>query len=155
MQLKVNDFGDGGEIPEKYTCDGKNLRPDFSWNEAPEGTQSIALSCIDPDVPREVRGDGIFSHWLVVNIPASVTEVKGAAPLPEGAIEIENDFGRGAWGGPCPPDREHRYFFKVYALDVAHLDPSDLDLDNFEEKIAEHVLAEAQVIGRYCRPVNR
>ncbi|HIH15991.1 MAG TPA: YbhB/YbcL family Raf kinase inhibitor-like protein [Candidatus Diapherotrites archaeon] len=149
LKLKVDGFGVGEEIPARFTCDGADERPDFSWSEAPEGTKSFALSVIDYDVPKQARADGIWAHWLVKDLPARVTQVKGREKLPVGAVEVANDFGRGAWGGPCPPDRRHNYYFRVYALKVEKL--GGVDLDDFHERAKAQSLAVAEVVASYER----
>lgn len=135
-------FLDNETIPAKYTCDGENISPALAWNGIPRGTKSFALRVIDPDAP-----SGHFIHWLVANIPADVTLLKeGAVPAGE---EIENDFGRTGWGGPCPPSGEHRYIFTLDALDTEKL--SGLTKDNFEEKVDDHSIIKIQLTGRYQR----
>lgn len=116
--LKTTAFAVGSEIPKKYTCDGSDVSPALNWNDAPAGTQSFALIADDPDAPV-----GTWTHWIIWNIPANATT------LPEGVSKVEesgdgtrqgkNDFKRTGYGGPCPPaGKPHRYFFKLYALDV-------------------------------------
>lgn len=109
-----------------FGCEGGNLSPQFSWSGAPEGTQSFALSCFDPDAP---TGSG-FWHWVVVNIPADTTSLAlgagdpAAGTLPAGALQTRTDFGAPGYGGPCPPqgDHPHRYMFTLHAVGVDKLD---------------------------------
>src|SRR6266403_2623490 len=113
-------FTDGAAIPVKHTCDGVDVSPPLAWSGAPAGTRSFALIADDPDAPA-----GSWVHWVVYNLPAAVSE------LPENVAKVEaldlggarqgrNDFRRPGYGGPCPPPGPaHRYFFKLYALDVA------------------------------------
>ncbi len=149
MKLKVDNFNPGDSIPSMYTCDGSDERPDFSWSEAPEGTKSFAVSVIDYDVPKRARADGIWVHWLVKDIPAGVSEIRGTAALPAGAEEVANDFGRPGWGGPCPPDKRHDYYFRVYALKVEKLE--GVTKENFHGKAKENALAIAEVVANYER----
>lgn len=108
-----------------FGCDGGNLSPQLSWRDAPPGTKSFALTCYDPDAP---TGSG-FWHWVVVNIPASVTSVDIGAGgpksdnLPAGTLQTRTDFGAPGYGGPCPPpgDHPHRYLFTVFAVGVDKL----------------------------------
>jgi Raf kinase inhibitor-like YbhB/YbcL family protein len=108
-----------------FGCTGQNLSPVMQWSNVPAGTQSFALMVHDPDAP---TGGAGFWHWVVVDIPASVTQLPQGAGndkgLPAGARQLNTDFGVPGWGGPCPPqgDRPHRYVFTVYALKVDHLD---------------------------------
>jgi Raf kinase inhibitor-like YbhB/YbcL family protein len=148
MKLMVNDLEHGGEILSKYTCDGEDARPDVSWSEFPPDTKSFAFSCIDYDVPKNLRPDGIWTHWLVVDIPADRKGIGGDDPVP--GREIKNHFGREAWGGPCPPDGRHRYHFRVYAMKVDQV-PDSLNKDNFTEVVKKYAVAESEVVGTYER----
>jgi phosphatidylethanolamine-binding protein (PEBP) family uncharacterized protein len=105
MKLTINELEPGGEIKLRYTCDGKDARPNISWSEAPKDTKSFALSCIDYDVPKNLRPDGIWTHWLVADIPADRDRIGGTEAVP--GREIENHFGRGAWGGPSRSSRRY------------------------------------------------
>lgn len=145
MKLTSNDFENNTEIPTKFTCDGEDAVPHLTWEGEPEGTKSFALTVIDPDAPM-----GTFIHWLVANIPASVHEIKGSSPM--GSLQVENDFEKIDWGGPCPPDKEHRYYFTLYALDVEELE--GLIKENFVETVKAHSLGSAELMGRYNRPQN-
>jgi len=106
MKLWSDDFKHGESIPVRFTCDGQDLSPHLAWSDLPQGTQSLALMCHDPDAP---VGDWI--HWLVHDIPAETDHLPRGGPLPSGAKETVNDFGYSRYGGPCPPSGRHRYFF--------------------------------------------
>lgn len=119
MTLSISSaaFKEGDRIPDKYTCDGQDVSPPLAWDGAPAGTVSLALILDDPDAP-----GGVFTHWLLFNIPASSRSLPEAVPaqatLPGGALQAKNDFGGAGYGGPCPPrGSKHRYQFNVYALD--------------------------------------
>jgi Raf kinase inhibitor-like YbhB/YbcL family protein len=144
MEITSKDFKHNRSIPSFHTCDGKDISPHLTWSEAPEGTKSFALSCIDPDAPM-----GDFIHWFIYNIPATVTEIPQGGPLPAGAQEISNDFGQKAYGGPCPPSGTHRYFFVLYALKIGDL--GTVSKKDFLQKVKENQLATAQIIGLYKR----
>ena len=144
MEINSKDFKNNQPIPSTYTCDGRDISPHLSWSGAPEGTRSFALSCIDPDAPR-----GDFIHWLIYNIPATVTEIPRGGPLPTGAREATNDFGKKAYGGPCPPSGTHRYFFTLYALKVKDL--GEVSKKDFLKRVKENQLASAQLMGIYRR----
>ena len=141
MQLQSHDFSHQGKIPVQLTCDGEDVSPHLQWSGAPVQTKSFALSCLDPDAPA-----GTWAHWLIVSIPASVTEI------PQGKSagkEVVNDFGYSHYGGPCPPSGQHRYFFTVYALDVEELD--GVRRGNFMEKVKGHTVDTAELMGSYQR----
>ena len=144
MEITSKDFKHNQSIPSIHTCDGKDLSPHLTWSGAPAGTKSFALSCIDPDAPM-----GDFIHWLVYNIPVTVSEITQAAPLPAGAQEVVNDFGKKSYGGPCPPSGTHRYFFTIYALKVSDL--GTVSRKDFLKKVKENQISSAEIIGLYTR----
>jgi len=144
MILKSNDFEDGGDLDPKFSCDGKGISPELHFDEVPEGTASLALSCIDPDSP-----SGHFVHWLVINLPVSTTSIPAGGPVPEGTQEIENDAGKTGFTGPCPGSGKHHYVFTLYALKTEKLD--GVDKENFEQKIAENKIDKAKITGLYQR----
>jgi Raf kinase inhibitor-like YbhB/YbcL family protein len=133
MQLTSANFNDGDYLPLDHIlsadfgfgCSGGNKSPELAWSGAPDGTKSFAISVYDPDAP---TGSG-FWHWVVVNIPPTVTELPEDAGnphmqnLPRGARQIRTDFGMPGYGGPCPPqgDHPHRYIFTVFAVGVDQL----------------------------------
>src|SRR3990167_1037537 len=116
--LKSQAFKGGDLIPDKYTCEGPDVSPPLRWNDPPRETHSFALIADDPDAPM-----GTWVHWVVYNIPAGERGLDENVPkqerLPNGAMQGMTDFHRVGYGGPCPPSGTHRYFFKLYALDVA------------------------------------
>ncbi len=144
-------FSPGGAIPGNYTCDGADTSPDLSWSGAPAGVQSFALIADDPDAPV-----GTWTHWLIWNIPVQSMGLPKGVPkdetLGDGTRQGRNDFRRIGYGGPCPPPgKPHRYFFKVYALD-AKLDlKSGATKDELERAMKGHVLAQAELMGKYGR----
>lgn len=130
FELKSSDIAPGATIDMRHVykgfgCEGQNLSPALSWSNPPAGTKSYALLVHDPDAP---TGGAGFWHWVVLDIPVSVTSlprgVGAGASLPQGAREIRTDFGQPGWGGPCPPvgDKPHHYNFTIYAMKVEHLD---------------------------------
>jgi Raf kinase inhibitor-like YbhB/YbcL family protein len=150
MQIMSSAFKDGTEIPQEYTCDSEDVSPPLEWNSIPEGTETFALICDDPDAPM-----GTWVHWVVFNIPGDIMLLPERVPpereLDNGAIQGMNDFKKIGYGGPCPPSGTHRYFFKIYALDT-HLDlPSGATKDHLMLAMEGHVLDESHVMGTYRR----
>ena len=119
FSLQSSAFGQNGEIPSQYTCEGDNLSPPLRWTDPPSGTVSFVLIVDDPDAPDPKAPKMTWVHWVLYNIPASAREFPEGVTskaLPEGTQEGVNDFHRMSYGGPCPPIGRHRYFFKLYAL---------------------------------------
>jgi Raf kinase inhibitor-like YbhB/YbcL family protein len=143
MRLKSKDFEDNSNIPSEFTCDGRDVSPQLSWEDVPAETKSFALSVTDPDAPM-----GTWIHWLVHDIPKDVRTIAQGG-LPEGAKQVENDFRMKEYGGPCPPSGTHRYIFTVYALDVERLE--GVKKRNFFDKVREHTLDKAVLKGLYKR----
>ena len=144
MKLISNSFKEGEVIPAKYTCDGENISPHLAWSDFPKETKSFVLVCNDPDAP---AGDWI--HWLVINIPKKVNEIQENCGEPKDSQELINDFGKKEYGGACPPEGEHHYYFTVYALDIETFE--DVDKTDFVKKIQKHVLDSGQLMGVYSR----
>ena len=137
----------GDLIPQQYTCDGKDISPPLAWNGTPEGTKSYVLIVDDPDAPM-----GTWDHWLLFNLPGNTTELPEAiSTLPEGTVEGSNSWNNTGYGGPCPPDREHRYSFKLYALDTLLNLGRGAKKQEIESAMHNHILEEAQLMGRYDR----
>jgi hypothetical protein len=151
----------GGTMPKSFEfngfgCSGDNKSPALKWSGAPAGTKSFAVTAYDPDAP---TGSGWW-HWVVVNIPANVTELAsnagavGGANLPAGASNVKVDFGFAGWGGTCPPqgDKAHRYIFTVYALKTDKLDlPADATAALAGFMINANKLGKASFTSRYGR----
>ena len=153
MALRVTSpaFMDGARIPKKFTCDGPDASPKLNWNEAPPKTQSFALIMDDPDAPV-----GTWVHWVLFDLPADTKELaEGVAKqeqLANGARQGRNDFGKIGYGGPCPPPgKPHRYFFKLYALDAKLNLKAGATKADVEHAMKGHILAQAELIGRYGR----
>jgi len=149
MKISSPAFAHGQAIPSQYTCDGENINPALDIDGVPESAVSLVLLMDDPDVPKAIRPDGMWDHWVVFNMPAA-TSALAENSVPPGIV------GKGtreanSYAGPCPPDREHRYFFKLYALDTL------LDLDanaskaDVEKAMEGHVLQQAVLMGTYVR----
>jgi len=142
MELLSKDFTNRGTIPSEFTCDGRNISPELSWENVPIKTKSFALISDDPDAL------GGWIHWLVYDIPNNVRRIEQNS-LPAGAKQAENDFGKKTYGGPCPPTGTHRYFFRLYALDIEHIE--NVNKNNFVETIKKHTIEKATIMGLYKR----
>lgn len=147
VYLKSSVFPNGGKIPKQYTCDGADLSPPLSWQDIPAGTQSFVLIMDDPDAPA-----GVWDHWLLFNIPASTLELpEGMGSLPQGAQAGMNSWGRHYYSGPCPPQKMHRYFFKLYALDAMLALPAGANKAKLEAAMQGRILGQAELLGLYER----
>lgn len=150
MKLESTAFTANGMIPSLYTCDGQNISPELRWDAPPPGTESLALIVDDPDAPGR-----IFVHWVVYDLPPEVHHLPEAiapqATTPSGGVQGKNDFGKLGYGGPCPPSGIHRYFFKLYALDRELGLKSGATKAQLEAAMSGHILASAELIGRYSR----
>ncbi len=144
LVLSSSAFSQGGSIPPRYTCDGEDVSPPLSIAGVPEGTRSLVLIMDDPDAPM-----GTWDHWVVFNIPPTVREIPEGTE-PEGTPG-RNSWGRTGYGGPCPPDREHRYFFRLYALDTTLNLPEEASKEEVLQAMEGHILAQTELMGRYNR----
>ncbi len=144
MQLTSPNFTNHSDIPVKYTCDGEDTSPALQWADFPEATKSFVLIVRDPDAPAKDE----WIHWIVINIPADINEVSENS-IPFNGTEVANDFGRTSWGGPCPPDGQHRYFFEVYALNVETI--AGNSLEEVETAMQDHIIDKAELMGNYDR----
>jgi len=154
MTLKIasSAFAPNASIPSLYTCDGKDVSPPLAWSGAPAGTKSFALIVDDPDAPDPAAPKMTWVHWVLYNIPATapgLSEAVKSTALPGGTREGLNDWGRTGYGGPCPPVGRHRYFHKLYALDVVLTPLSRPDKAALERAMQGHVLMRAELIGTY------
>ena len=153
MNISSSAFSENGLIPAKYACDGQNVNPPLEFSGVPAGAKSLALTMDDPDVPKNLLPSGVFDHWVVFNMPPDPTGI-GENSTPPG-VQGSNGAGKSAYTGPCPPDREHRYFFKLYALDSMLDLPAGATKAQVKAAVQGHILGQAQLIGRYNRPQNQ
>jgi len=140
MELFSKGFKQEEFIPDKYSCRGQDINPELHWENIPEGTRSFALSVKDPDAPI-----GTFVHWLVYDID------KDTRNIPEKTVpgkQVKNNFGKEAYGGPCPPSGIHRYYFRLHALDVESLGSINT-MDQFDEKVEDHTIEKAELMGKF------
>src|SRR5438105_2187204 len=118
MQLMSSDFSAGGPIPIRFSCEGDDVSPEFSWRETPGNTKSFALIIHDPDAPRP----GGFTHWVLYNVPGDRGELDPNVPkreqVPGTGTQGKNDNGEIGYTGPCPPSGTHRYYARLFALDA-------------------------------------
>jgi Raf kinase inhibitor-like YbhB/YbcL family protein len=152
LTLTSSAFSHNGSIPAQYTCESSDISPDLSWSEVPPETKSLVLILDDPDAPDPAAPRLTWVHWVLYNIPATATglpQAVAAKALPAGTKEGLNDWKRTGYGGPCPPIGRHRYFHKLYALDVVLPDLGRPTKADIEKAMKGHVLAETQLIGTY------
>jgi Raf kinase inhibitor-like YbhB/YbcL family protein len=149
--LKSPAFANGESIPKQFSCEGSDHSPALAWNAPPSATQSFALVADDPDAPM-----GTWVHWVLYDLPGNARQLPEAIAKQEkiagGGTQGTNDFGKIGYRGPCPPlGKPHRYFFKLYALDaLPNLKPGSSKAQ-LEEKMQEHILAQAELMGTYKR----
>ncbi|MFN7949329.1 MAG: YbhB/YbcL family Raf kinase inhibitor-like protein [Blastocatellia bacterium] len=152
IQILSNAFAEGASIPVQYTCDGDNISPPLRWGSLPKDSQSLALICEDPDAP-----SGVFTHWLIFNLPPLVSSLPEAMPASDtleetGAVQGRNDFHEIGYGGPCPPPGSpHRYFFRLFALDTRLQLSAGASKQELERAMQGHVLATGHLMGTYQR----
>jgi len=150
IQLTSEAFSDGTMIPKQFTCDGEDLSPPLSWSGLPTETATLALICDDPDAPV-----GTWDHWVLFNIPALATglpvNVPAKATLDDGSVHGNNSWGRLGYGGPCPPGGTHRYFFKLYALNIALNLKTGATKSQLVKAMEGHILDQGQLMGKYRR----
>jgi hypothetical protein len=145
-------FVNNGSIPKKYTSEGDNVSPPIEWSGSPAETRSFALIVDDPDAPDPHAPQRTWVHWVLYDVPAETHALSADATkqgLPVGARQGLNDWKRTGYGGPSPPVGRHRYFHKLYALDVILPDLEHPTKARLLNAMKGHVLAEAQLIGTY------
>lgn len=136
-------FQDSGSIPQKFTCQGDDVSPELNWSEVPANTKSFALIMDDPDAPGST-----FTHWVLFDIPADQKQLAGnASPIGASGNNGLNQIG---YLGPCPPSGIHRYYFRLYALDVPSLNlKSGAGRSEVESAMQGHIIGTAEMMGRY------
>lgn len=154
MSLASPSFQHQHVIPARHSCDGPNVSPPLSWSEVPDGAKSLLLIVDDPDAPDPAAPKMTWVHWLLYNISPDSSDlregiaVSGNSP---GTLQGMNDFHSPGYGGPCPPIGQHRYFFKLYALDIVLPDMHYPSKAMLEKAIQNHILANSELIGLYQR----
>lgn len=151
LMIKSPAFNDGGAIPDKYTADGRDMSPPLFWEDVPDGAVSFAIICEDPDAP-----GGVWVHWVIYNIVKGTRKLSENIPpydiVENGAKHGVNDFRRVGYGGPAPPPGiEHRYYFRIYALDRMLEAGSGLTRDELLKAMNGHIIEESELMGRFKR----
>jgi Raf kinase inhibitor-like YbhB/YbcL family protein len=145
IQITSAAFSEGDKIPRIYTCDDQNISPPLDWTGVPTGTVSLALIMDDPDAP-----SGIWVHWVMYNLPADTTSLKQA--ITGSGVDGKNDFSKLGYGGPCPPrGSNHRYYMKLYALDIRLDLKAGATKAQVESAMRGHILVQGQIMGKYGR----
>ena len=152
MKLTSSAFEMNGKIPSRYSCDGENINPELIIKDVPENTESLVLIMDDPDIPesvKEQRGIQVFDHWIVFNILKETRKIE-EGKNPDGVLG-NNSKGELGYTGPCPPDKEHRYFFKLYALDKKLDLKEGATKKEIIEAMQDNIIDHSELIGRYER----
>lgn len=154
LTLASASFRHNDLIPFRHTCDGHDLSPQLSWEGVPANAQSLVLIVDDPDAPDPEAPKMTWVHWVLYNMPPHAHELPEGVPvgkLPPGTLQGMNDWKRTGYGGPCPPVGKHRYFHKLFALDVRLPELKNADKATLEGAMQGHILAHAELIGLYQR----
>lgn len=156
MQLMSATFQHESTIPVECTGDGNNTSPELSWRDAPAQTKSFAITMHDPDAQRP----GGFTHWLLYDIPANVATLEPIMPkeerVPGTGVQGKNDFGKIGYMGPSPPpSQKHRYFLRLYALDIDLALAPGASYEELQRAIDGHIIETAELMGSYSRPADR
>ena len=151
FELTSSAFKEGERIPDRHTCVGDDLSPPLHWSVPPAATRSFALIADDPDAP-----GGTWVHWVIYNLSLDLRGLPEGIPAKDhwldGALQGLTDFKRVGYGGPCPPPgKPHRYYFKLCALDAVLTLKPRATKSQVLEACKGHVLAEAQLMGRFGR----
>ncbi|TCS39635.1 PBP family phospholipid-binding protein [Paucimonas lemoignei] len=154
LSLVSSAFRDGTDMPSRHTCDGQDISPALSWSGVPPNAKSLGLIVDDPDAPDPAAPQRTWVHWVLYNLPPQSGELAEAVTshnLPKGTKLGTNDWHRNGYGGPCPPIGRHRYFFKLYALDIELPELPTPDKQHLEKAMEGHVIEQAHLIGLYQR----
>ena len=154
LTITSESFRQDGAIPGRHTCDGQDVSPQLSWSGVPANTQSLALIVDDPDAPDPQAPKMTWVHWVLYNMPPGTTDLpEGIAvkDLPAGTLQGKNDWQQAGYRGPCPPIGNHRYFHKLFALDVVLADLHQPTKVSLEKAMQGHIIGKTELIGRYQR----
>jgi len=147
MKITSPKFKQGEPIPKLHTCEGFDWNPPLEFHDVPKEAKSLVLILEDYDVPKDLRPDGLWVHWIVYEIKPNCPGIPEHSAPP--GTHGRGTNGRTAYMGPCPPDREHRYFFKLFAIDFMPDWPKGLDRDEVLKKIEGHIIEKAELMGTY------
>ncbi|MGR9087254.1 MAG: YbhB/YbcL family Raf kinase inhibitor-like protein [Gammaproteobacteria bacterium] len=154
LSLQSPAFAHHSDAPKQYTCDGADISPALNWSGIPANAKSLALIVDDPDAPDPAAPKMTWVHWVLYNIPPSVSglpENMTPEKLPDGTLQGRNDWKQTGYRGPCPPKGRHRYFFKLYALDAVLPNMHHPDKAQLEKAMTGHIIEQAELIGTYQR----
>ncbi len=150
MKLTSTAFTNNSPIPARFTCKGDDLSPALTWTDPPAGTKSFALIMDDPDAPM-----GTWVHWVLFNLPTTSRGLPEGVPtapsLKEGGVQGRTSARSTGYHGPCPPSGTHRYYFKLYALDITLALDSTADKAALLESMEGHILAQAELMGTFSK----
>lgn len=150
IKMSSTSFKNADFIPAKYTCDGENISPPLAWEGVPANTKTLALIADDPDAPAK-----IWVHWVIFNIPTTVKQLAENIPtkkiLDNGTKQGINDSRKIGYSGPCPPSGIHRYYFKIYALDIELKLNGGAAKEQVLKAMEGHILGQGQIMGKYER----
>ena len=152
LSISSTAFANGGAIPAKYTCEGPNGSPPLVFAGVPQACESLVLIVDDPDAPDPRAPRMTWVHWVLYDLPPTCTglaEGVRSSAFPHGTREGTNDFKKTGYGGPCPPVGRHRYFHKLYALDIVLPDLGRPTKVQIEAAMRGHVLEHATLMGTY------
>lgn len=142
----------GKEIPSPHTCDGANIVTPVTVSDTPSDAKSLALIMDDPDIPEFVKqkfGITVYDHWVLFNIPPDTKNIDGKK-----GIHGKNSSGKNAYTGPCPPDKRHRYFYRLYALDRLLPLKEGASKEEVLAAMKGHILAQTELVGTYERKTH-
>lgn len=149
LTISSPDFEHNQTIPKQFTCEGTDAIPTLIWENIPANTKSLALIMDDPDAP-----NGMWVHWVLFNIPPTIKHLSNNNSTPPGAVNGTNSWGKTGYGGPCPPSGQHRYFFKIYALDSMLTLTSKATKKDLEAAMHAHIIGTAELVGLYKKQNN-
>jgi Raf kinase inhibitor-like YbhB/YbcL family protein len=142
MEISSSAFHHEGSIPKKYTCQGQDINPQLTITEVTPDAKSLALIMDDPDAP-----NGTWTHWVMWNILPTI-DIIAEDSVPSNAVQGKNSWGKNSYGGPCPPSGTHRYYFRLYALDMV-LGVHSMDAQQLRTAMNGHILGEIELMGTY------